>query len=88
MAVVAAQVAVSTTAALLSADADGGGASVLVQAPAGSALFVGGSAVTSSTGFPIPAGATLSVDLPGPNDQLFGILASGTGTASVLRTGA
>lgn len=88
MAVVAAQVAVSTTAALLSADSDGGGASVLVQAPNGATLFVGGSAVTSASGFPIPAGQTLSIDLPGANDQLFGILASGTGTAAVLRVGA
>lgn len=88
MAVVAAQVAVSTTAALLSADADGGGTSVLVQAPAAAILYVGGSAVTSGTGFPIAAGASVSVDLPGPNDQLFGILSAGTGTASVLRVGA
>jgi hypothetical protein len=88
MAVIAAQVAVSTTAALLSADADGGGASLIVQAPAAATLFVGGAGVTSAAGFPITAGQILSVDLAGPNDQLFGILASGTGTAAVLRVGA
>lgn len=88
MAVVAAQVSVGTTATLLSADADGGGASVLVQAPAGATLFVGGPGVTAGTGFGIAAGTSLSVDLPGPNDQLFGILTTGTGTAAVLRVGA
>jgi len=88
VAVVAAQVAVSTTAALLSADGDGGGASILVQAPNAAILYVGGSAVTSAAGFPIPAGQSLAVDLPGANDQLYGILASGTGTAGVLRVGA
>jgi hypothetical protein len=88
MAVVAAQVSVGTTATLLSADADGEGASVLVQAPAGAALFVGGPGVTAATGFSIPAGTTLAVDLPKTNDQLWGILASGTGTAGVLRVGA
>lgn len=88
MAVVAAQVAVGTTAVLLSADSDSGGASVLVQAPAAAILFVGGSGVSAAAGFPIAAGTALSVDLPGPNDQLFGVLASGSGTAGVLRVGA
>lgn len=87
MAVVAAQVAVSTTATKLSADSDGGGASLLVQAPNGATLYVGGSTVTSAAGFPIPAGQTLSVDLPS-FDELYGVLASGSGTASILRVGA
>lgn len=87
MAVVAAQVAVSTTAVKLSTDASAGdGSSVLVQAPAAAILYVGGSGVTSAAGFPIPAGQSLSVDLP-PFDELYGILATGTGTASVLRVG-
>ena len=88
MAVSSAIVAVSTTPALLSADSDGGGASVLVQAPASATLFVGGSTVTPATGFAVAAGQALSVDLPGPNDQLFGVLASGSGVVSVLRSGA
>lgn len=87
MAVVAAQVAVSTTAAKLSADAGGDGTSVLVQAPAAAILYVGGADVTSAAGFPIPAGQSLSVDLPS-FDHLYGILASGTGNAAVLRIGA
>jgi hypothetical protein len=87
MAVVAAQVAVSTTATRLSADEGRDGTSLLVQAPAGATLFVGGSDVSSSAGFPIPPGQTLSVDLPS-FDELFGLLAAGTGTASVLRVGA
>lgn len=87
MAVVAAQVSVGTTPVLLSQDDDRGGSSVLVQAPAAAILFVGGPGVTSASGFPVPAGQTLAVDLPDYN-QLFGVLASGSGTAAVLRVGA
>lgn len=87
MAVVAVQVAVGTAAVKLSADSDGAGASVLVQAPATATLFVGGAGVTAAAGFPIMAGQSLSVDLPDYN-ELWGVLASGSGTASVLRVGA
>lgn len=87
MAVVAAQVAVSTTAVKLSADSDSGGASLLVQAPAGATLFVGGPGVTAAQGFPVAAGTSLSVDLP-IFDELYGVLASGSGNAAVLRVGA
>lgn len=87
MAVVAAQVAVSTTPVSLSTDPSAGnGSSVLVQAPAAAILYVGGPGVTSAAGFPIPAGQSLSVDLA-PFDELFGVLASGTGSATVLRVG-
>lgn len=85
MAVVAAQVAVSTTRAKLTT-ASNGASGILVQAPAGATLFVGGDSVTSATGFPIPGGQTLSLDF-GTTDELYGILAAGSGTASVLRTG-
>lgn len=87
MAVVAAQVNVGTTATLLSADEGRDGSSVLVQAPSGVTLYVGGSGVTTTTGFPVPPGQTLSVDLPS-FDAIYGVLASGSATASVLRVGA
>jgi len=88
MAVVAAQVSVGTAAVRLSLDSDSGGTSVLVQAPAGATLFVGGPAVTAAVGFPVAAGSTLAVDLPNVADELWGVLASGSGVAAVLRVGA
>ena len=87
MAVVAAQVAVSTTPVKLSDDQGRDGASLLVQAPAAAVLFVGGPGVTAAAGFPVPAGQSLSVDLAS-FDELFGVLASGTDTVAVLRVGA
>lgn len=87
MAVQAAQVSVGTTATRLSEDAGRDGVSLLVQAPAGATLFVGGADVSAATGFPVPAGTTLAVDLPS-HDELFGVLASGAGDAAVLRVGA
>lgn len=86
MAVQAAQVSVGTTATLLSNDEGRDGSSILVQAPAGATLFVGGADVTSAQGFPVAAGQVLSFDLRS-TDALFGILASGSGTVSVLRGG-
>lgn len=48
--------------------------------------FVGAAGVTAATGFRVPAGATLTLDLSS-GERLFGVLASGTGTAYVLRSG-
>lgn len=80
------QVALSTTPARLSGPAVGTYQSILVQAPAAATLYVGGSDVTSANGFPVAAGQSLAVDLL-PHDELYGVLASGSGTASVLRLG-
>lgn len=89
MAVEAARVAVSTTAAKLTTSTlvySGVKQAVLVQAPAAATLFVGGPAVTAAAGFPINAGTSVSIDLT-YGEELFGILASGTGSAAVLRAG-
>lgn len=87
MAVVAAQVTVGTTPVLLSQDDDRGGSSLLLQAPAAATLYVGGPTVTAASGFPVPAGTSLSVDLPDYN-QLFGVLATGSSPVAVMRVGA
>jgi hypothetical protein len=60
--------------------------SVLVQVPTGgSAVFVGGAAVTAANGISVGAGETFSLDLR-PGDGLYGITASGTQAVRVLRT--
>jgi hypothetical protein len=88
MAVQATQLAVGTAPVKLSADGAGDGSSVLVQAPAGAILYLGGADVNATTkGFPVAAGGQLSVDLPS-FEELYGVLASGTGTVTVLRVGA
>jgi hypothetical protein len=79
-----AQVSVSTTRAELTVE-DFGASSIIIQAPAAATLYVGGSAVTSANGFPIAAGQALSLDHEG--ERIYGVLASGTGTAYVLRSG-
>lgn len=89
MAVVSQQIAVSTTAVLLSADADRGGASLRIVAPAAATLYIGGSGVTSTNGFPIAQGVSFGpVELAGPNDQVWGVLSTGTGTVQVLQVNA
>lgn len=49
-------------------------------------VFVGAAGVTAATGYRVPASTTLALDLTS-GERLFGILAAGTGTAYVLRTG-
>lgn len=90
MAVQSAQIAVSTTAAELTGgliESANQSSSIAVQAPAAAALYVGPLGVTSATGFPIAAAQTFAFDLE-YGERLYGILATGTGTAFVLRTGA
>jgi hypothetical protein len=88
VAISTAQVAVSTTAAKLTTTPTDSraGSSIAITAPSAADLYVGGSGVTSSNGFRVVAGATLTVDLQSGED-LYGVLASGTGTAYVLRSG-
>lgn len=92
VAIETAQVAVGTVAVELTSrgqdysDYADPTSSIAVTAPTTATLFVGSAGVTAATGFQVPAGQTLSVDLR-PGEQLFGLLASGAGTASVLRTG-
>lgn len=63
------------------------GSSVLIKAPANATLYIGGPDVTPANGFPVPPDSTISGDMQTSGDQLYGVLASGTGTAYVLRSG-
>jgi hypothetical protein len=85
MAIQSAVVAVSTTAAELTQVRDEP-SSILITAPAAAVLYIGDSAVTSVNGYPLAAGASVSLDLE-TKERVYGVLASGTGNANVLRTG-
>lgn len=87
MAVVSVQVQVGTTPTLLSGSADGGapGIAVAVTNQGAASIFLGGPAVTTA-GYELVPGATATADLVG-SDELYGIVASGTVRADVLRTG-
>jgi hypothetical protein len=85
MALETAQVAVSTTRVeLTNRPASDPSNSLAVHCTAD--LFVGDSGVTAANGFLVPAGSTLTLDLQS-GERVYGILASGAGTAYVLRTG-
>lgn len=48
-------------------------------------VYLGGSDVDTTDGFPLPAGSTLVIDL-GRGDDVWAVAASGTPTVSVLLT--
>jgi hypothetical protein len=83
MAVASAQVAVSTTAVALNTATTGGQRLYLINGT-GAAVFLGASAVTSSTGAALPASTSLLVELDA-GDALYAICAAATSTTlSVL----
>jgi hypothetical protein len=89
MAVTAGQVVVSTTAvALNGADTGVSGARLIVKnSHATDALILGASDVTTSTGFSLAAGATLTVELTA-GEQLYAVRGAAADiTAHVLRIG-
>jgi hypothetical protein len=92
MAVVGAQVTVATSATLLSgADGDNiAGQRVYVTNGDAQPIYLGGSGVTTSTGYTLANGASLpwGVDL-GVGEALYAVSAAGTsaGAVRVLRTG-
>jgi hypothetical protein len=95
MAVLAQQVTVGTSATQLSpAPTDAfSGSSIAVNNTGSVTVYLGGPTVTTATGYPLVAGAVISVDLvrvggttPAMDESLFGVAASST-TVSVLVTG-
>jgi hypothetical protein len=86
MAVQAEQVPVGTTAVDLTDLVDLGDRAYSVAVTPTVDLFVGPAGVTAATGYKVPAGSTLGIDLTS-GERLYGITASGTGTAYVLRSG-
>jgi hypothetical protein len=90
MAVVGARVTVAATAtALVVADPlDQGGVVCAIKNPTGGVTVdLGGSAVTTGTGFALAGGESASVDLQG-GESLYAITASGTQVIHVLKSSA
>lgn len=91
MAIDASSVTVGTSPTRLTSQSDADvnpwASSLAVALPAGgSTVFVGGPAVTTSTGFPLAAGSSLALDLA-VGDEVYAVVASGTQTVNVLRSG-
>lgn len=86
MSINASSVTVTTSAtALASADSDQD--EVLLTNDGAADIFVGPSGVTTSTGFPVAAGAVLAITVPA-GETVYGIVASGTEDMRVLAVSA
>jgi hypothetical protein len=85
MALQSAQVAVGTTAVELTQRDPADPRNSIVVTPTVD-LFVGPAGVTAANGYRVSAGTSLAMDLES-SERLYGITASGTGTAYVLRSG-
>jgi hypothetical protein len=86
MAVKSATVLVGTTPTLL-VTADNDGCRVLVHKEQAHAIYLGGSDVTTSTGYLFDHDATIEISLQ-PADSLYGIVTGpGTQTAYILTVG-
>ncbi|MCX4912810.1 hypothetical protein [Streptomyces sp. NBC_00687] len=81
---------VATAATLLSgADGDSvSGQTVYVTNAGANPIFLGGSGVSTATGYPLAAGVSLPWPVVlGVGEALYGIVAAATESAKVLRTG-
>ena len=90
MAVVGARVSVATTATRLDTSTAGGmgSSSLLVKNKGANSIYLGGSGVTTATGYELGTGDSISVDLKASDAGLYGIVAAATETAHVLQIGA
>lgn len=83
------RVSVGTTATKLGdAERDRDGFTIMVQNPSGGAsLYIGGTGVTTTSyGYEVVAGAEVGVELQ-RDEELYGVVASGSQTVNVLRIG-
>lgn len=90
MAVQTEWVTVGTTAAKLTGTTlrfPGDVIRILVRAPSGSDMFIGGADVTALNGFKISAGLMQQIPDLVFGEDLYAILATGTGVSTVMRTG-
>lgn len=76
-------VTVTTTATLVVA-ADDKNRTVYLHNPSGVKFYLGGSTVTTLTGFHLDNGGTLAIELP-LRETLYGIVAAGSHDVIVLR---
>lgn len=74
---------VSTTATAIPATALTGRRSIVVQNTGANDIYLGASDVTTSNGYPLSAGESLSLDLDGAV-ILYGIVAAGTETVRII----
>lgn len=90
MAVRSSVLTVGTTAAQIApgTDTDNPGyRDVAVQNTSQVTIYLGGSDVTSTTGFPLAPGAGLTFDDVQPGSRPFAVVASGSATLAVLEVG-
>lgn len=85
MALTSAQVSVTTSATAL--NTAGGGQRLHLTNQGASAVVLGGSTVTTTTGYSLAASASTVITV-GPGEILYGIVASGTVNVGIVRTGA
>lgn len=82
--VTATRVTVATTQTLIYTGA-AGGSTVLLRNPGTVSVYLGPTGVLTTTGFELAAGDAITIAM-GPNDPLYGIVASGTNIVHVLET--
>lgn len=82
-AVTATRVTVSTTATLIYTAPPGSVGSVLVRNPSAVSVYLGTVAITTATGFELPAGASVQINLYN-QDRLYGIVAAATQEVQTL----
>lgn len=85
MALACAQVSVGTSATLL-AQGESDGTRVTLLNKGAADVFLGPSGVTTTAGLALAAGASFATLLE-PGENIYGIVASGTCTVHVLRSG-
>lgn len=86
MAVTAARVTASTSAVALNS-ASGGGERLLITNSSANAADIGGSTVTAGTGYPLAAGASITIELDAGGDLVYAIRSGGADAVlAVLRT--
>jgi len=76
-------VTISTTATAIPSTALVGRQSILVKNTGSADIYLGPSGVTTANGYPLAAGAEVSIDL-GEKVVLYGIVASGTETVRII----
>lgn len=76
-----------TTSATVLASAGSDHDDVVITNIGATEIYVGPSGVTTSVGFPVAAGGSLSVKLPA-GESIYGVVASGTEACRVLKVDA
>lgn len=82
------RVSVTTSATQLDVSASGGRRSLLARNRGTSAVYLGGAAVTSATGYQVDPGEAVTWDSEtGPGQAMFAVTASGSVSVHVIQVG-